>query len=146
MERIKSSDVLDATHEASQTFRGVVVGHFRRMGPNPWDDYQFVRTDSKASAAPSAETSAAQPPAEVRVLPRVPLQLEKRGCEFRMRSEGRVVRARWCPEPADLETLGTEAAPAQVRRYFLEHCLRALGAEGAVGATAVMVKKLNQPG
>lgn len=146
MERVKSADVLDATHEAKRPFRGVVLGYFRRMGPNTWDDYQFVRsiaTDATKALETAAEFDEPNESVTLQVLPRVPLQLEARGAEIRIRSSGRVVRVRWLAEPADVEAMGARARPREIRRYFVEQCLSSLTAETKLGAGVVIAKRLS---
>lgn len=145
MERVKSSDVLDPTHVAKRPFRGKVLGYFRRLGVNAWDDYQFVRATAsnatrQASASDESEDSGV--PQSISILSQVPLQLESHGAEVRVRSHGRVVRLCWLPDLSDAEILGADAEPKETRRHFVETCLLPLGAEAVLGATAVMVKKL----
>jgi hypothetical protein len=145
MERVKSNDVLDPTHVARRPFRGKVIGYFRRIGPNAWDDYQFIRSaasDATQVAAASDKSHGSDLPQSQEILPQVPLQLESHRAEVRVRSNGRVVRVRWLPDLKDEATLGADAEPGETRRYFIETCLLPLGAEAVLGATAVMVKKL----
>ncbi len=145
MERVKSSDVLDPTHVAKRPFRGRVLGYFRRLGVNTWDDYQFVRataSNAMQDAAASEESHGSDVPQSLSILLQVPLQLESHGAEVRVRSHGRVVRLCWLPDLSDEKTLGADAEPREIRRYFVETCLMPLGAEAVLGATAVIVKKL----
>lgn len=147
MERVKSADVLDPTHEAKRPFRAALVGYFERTGPNAWDDYCFIRSTVLAglsSAGESCNADGAKSTSNLTVLPGLPLQLESRGVEVRMRAAGRVVRVRWIAEPADVEAIGAGAEPRVVRRYFTEHCLVPLGSDTGLGAAAVMVRKLNR--
>lgn len=132
MERVKSADVLDPTHEARSAYRGEVLGYFDRMGPNAWDDYQFVNSGNSS------------PVETVDVLPGVPLQLEPRGAVVRMRSKGRVVRVRWVASESDHEALGSEPEPRAIRQHFVEHYLVPRGSESALGATAVIVNKIRE--
>ncbi|HMA96713.1 MAG TPA: hypothetical protein VKP30_28700 [Polyangiaceae bacterium] len=134
MELVKSADVLDPTHEASRPYRASIVGHFERIGPNAWDDYRFIKSQ------PTTE----MPPSSVDVLPGVPLQLEARGAEVRMRSNGRVIRVRWLPDAADLERLGRAPEPRAIREFFIRNYLAAHGSESGLGVSAVVVRKLNQ--
>lgn len=145
MERVKSSDVLDVTHVAKRRFRGTPIGYFRRVGPNSWDDYQFVRMSSTGVAgeatAPGVDVG---PRSELlEVLPTVPLQLEPNGIEVRMRSGGRVVRLRWTPDVSDLEAMGPEPEARVVRSYFLREYLAPRGDEALLGAGAVVAGKLS---
>jgi hypothetical protein len=146
MERVKSSDVLDVTHQSNRRFRGVIVGYFRPIGPNAWDDYQFIRSPAVDAVRLRALVTAASVTGELEqqeVLPNVPLQLESRAPEVRMRSGGRVVRVHWLAEPADVQALGAEAEPRDVRRYFVGHYLTPLGSEVALGEAALVARKLS---
>lgn len=134
MELVKSADVLDPTHEAIRAYRASVSGHFERIGPNAWDDYRFVKSSSEPGTKPSI----------VDVLPGVPLQLEARGPEVRMRAEGRVIRVRWLPGAADLDRLGPDPEPRVMRQFFIQNYLAARGSEAALGVSAVVARKLNQ--
>ena len=146
MERVKSADVLDPNHEASRPFRGRVVGHFERTGPNSWDDYRFVRGSIdcvQSTAGEGSEGDEVHAASSLSVLPGVPLQLESRGTEIRMRSQGRVVRVCWVAEPSDIAAMGADVRARSIRRYFIEHYLVPLEPTAGLGATAVMVRKLN---
>lgn len=146
MERIRSSDVLDATHTVTKCFRGTVLGYFRREGPNTWDDYRFVParvTRSGGEPALSRESQVDQTADEVLdVLPQVPVQLEARGIDVRVRSQGRVVRLRWLPGSDERSEFGADSGPRGMRQYFVEHYLSPLESEGGIGAAAVIVKKI----
>lgn len=137
MELVKSADVLDPTHEAKRAYRGEILGCFERTGANPWDDYRYVKVRASGD-------DAGMPSGVISVLPGVPLQLETRGPEVRMRSGGRVVRVRWLPELDDREVLGSDAEPRAVRQYFVEQYLVDRAAVAALGATAVIVNKIRQ--
>ncbi len=146
MERVKSSDVLDVSHEAKRTFRGTIVGHFRRVGPNAWDDYQFIRTTTAGSSDASESSCSPEGSSDLQqldILPTVPLQLEPHGPEIRIRSAGRVIRVRWLPAPDDLEAMGADAGPREIRQYFVEHCLTPLAEASGLGAAAVVARKLS---
>ncbi len=140
MERFKSSDVLDVTHEVTRSWRGTILGHFRRVGPHAWDDYQFVRNSAPEVSAEPVDDRDQQ---HIEVLPTVSVQLETQGPVVRLRSGGRVVRLRWLPVEADREAMGVDAAPPLVRRYFIEQFLRPLGSDSEIGAAAVMARKLS---
>lgn len=137
MELVRSADVLDPTHEAKRAYRAEILGYFERIGPNPWDDYRYVRVRAACDAS-------GMPSGVIDVLPGVPLQLETRGPDVRMRSGGRVVRVRWLAEPDDRKALGSGAEPRAVRQYFVEQYLVARAAVAAMGATAVIVNKIRQ--
>ncbi|HEY5958801.1 MAG TPA: hypothetical protein VIV60_19705 [Polyangiaceae bacterium] len=149
MQTVKSSDVLDVTHYTSRAFRAQVIGAFRRVGPNAWDDYRYVSENGP----------------ELDVYPDVGVQLEPQGAEIRSRSGGRVVRLRWKPEPAELSALRANPdvddtdvddtdvddtdtgdagdTPQARRRWFITHCLSERGPEALLGAGAVMAAKLS---
>jgi hypothetical protein len=151
MERVKSSDVLDATHEVRVGFRAIVLGYFRRTGPNSWDDYEFVLRVASPVTRPAGDQSSGELEF-ISVLPLVPVQLEARGVDVRLRSEGKVVRARFVPSEADVETitlsLGRAFEPKQdfraLRQHFLASCLRSVGGDSPKGISAVIVGKLNE--
>jgi hypothetical protein len=126
MERIKSSDVLDVTHHTVSTMRGRVVGYFRRLGPNSWDDYGFV----------------AEPGEDIELVPGVPVMLESRGAELRVRSKGHVVRVRFVPSEVDRPQLPEDASNVQLRRYLAEQVLGVVGEESTLGVSGVIAKKL----
>lgn len=134
LELVKSADVLDPTHEATRPYRASVIGYFERIGPNAWDDYRFFKSSTEPGTGPSI----------IDVLPGVPLQLEARGPEVRMRSEGRVIRVRWLPNAADHDRLGRDPEPRALRQFFIQNYLAAHGSEAGLGVSAVVAMKLNQ--
>jgi len=145
MELTKSSDVLDVTHVIRNRFRAEIIGYFRRMGPNPWDDYQFVRLSAPNGAADqtrAGEFHVGELPQTLELLPQVPLQLEAHGPVVRVRSCGSVVRARWIVAPVDAVALRQGAEPSEIRNYFVHTYLGMISPEAALGATAVIAKKL----
>jgi hypothetical protein len=117
---IDARDVLDANARTAVNFRARVVGHFRRTGPNSWDNYVFQPVEN-------GET--------VDVVAAVPIQVESEGAEFRMRRHGGVERLVW--HPADGETSGPD-----VRARFLAKCVRAFSEDQGIGAAAVIASKL----
>jgi hypothetical protein len=144
MERVKSSDVLDPTHEVAQVFRAKVLGTFRRVGPNSWDDYEFVKKSS-------GKTSGSETQDVIEVLPTVPVQFENRGAWVRLRTDGKVCRVEFLPQEDDLKRIGTQLGEPfepgvharAMRQYFEAAYLRRLGQGAAFGAAAVIVGKLN---
>src|SRR5512145_1865162 len=100
--RVDARDVLDADAITGRTFAGLVVGTYRRSGPNAWDDYELVEQDG----------------APVTVLQGTPIQLEAEGARFRMRRKGEVIVVAWVPEPGEI------AHGDDARRHFLESCVR----------------------
>ncbi len=126
--RVKSSDVLDTTHLVARPIPARVVGYFRRTGPNSWDDYVYVDEPGEA----------------LEVLPGVPVQLEARGPDVRLRRQGRVVRVHFEPDASSMAKLADDPSPRRIRRYFVETFLTAHTEDAGLGATAVVVKKLSE--
>ena len=125
--RIDSRDVMDANARTIHAFTATVLGHFRRVGANPWDDYEWVDDHPEAIA----------------VAPGIAVQLERVGVEVRLRRHGEVFRVRWEPDPEDAAALG-DAGPEQIRAHFIEHFLSLQGAPPGLGAAAVIVSKLSR--
>lgn len=126
-ERVDARDVLDVNARTRRSFRGRVVGHFERTGPDAWNDYEFVR---------EAE-------GEIDVLPGLEVQVEQSGALFRMRSSGRVIRVAWAPteeEQAEIDAAGAGAA----RKRMLATCVASHHDAPGLGAAAVIVKKLKE--
>lgn len=120
--RVKASDVLDANAVVRRAFRGRGVGYFRRIGPNRWDDYVFVRDDQ----------------GEIDVHPGVRVMLESQGAAVRLRARGRVLRVLW--EGA----LPNERKPTprQCRDAFVAHYLEAFDEAPGLGAAAFVARNL----
>jgi hypothetical protein len=125
-ERVDARDVLDANGKIKKAFLGEIVGHFRRTGPNSWDDYEFVR----------------EPGGNVEVLAGVRVQTEDDGVIFRMRHRGRVVRVAWIATDADCSEL--EGMTTKPRQYFLDHYVQSFRHETGLGATAAIARNLNR--
>jgi hypothetical protein len=123
-ERVDARDVLDANARIKRSFSALVVGYFRKAGPNAWDDYEFVR--------------AAEEPVEP--YPGTDIQLEAQGTQFRMRKGGRVVRVKWSPGEEEPEAVRDD--PAVRRRYFIETCLEQYDDAPGMGAGAMIARKL----
>lgn len=148
MERVKSSDVLDVSHEVLAPFRARVLGVFRRVGPNAWDDYEFIKQIATSDTGAVPADGASFPTLDV--LAMIPVQLEGRGVEVRLRSDGKVLRVRFLPGDADVQELSRRAMCAfeprlhgrLLRQYFLERYLRPVGEGSLKGASAVIVGKL----
>ncbi|MFO1128733.1 MAG: hypothetical protein U1E66_09950 [Rhodospirillales bacterium] len=120
IQHIDARDVLDANARTAVPFRARIVGHFRRTGPNSWDDYVF-------QAVENGET--------VDVFAGVAIQVESDRAEFRMRQHGEVERFVW--EPVEGEGCEPDA-----RSRFLAECCRAFSEDQGVGAAAVIASKL----
>ena len=123
-ERVDASDVLDANARIKRAFNARVVGYFRKAGPNPWDDYEFVRV--------AEEPIEPYPGAEV--------QLERHGTQFRLRKDGRVVRVKWEPSEDDPERVREDLAAR--RRYFVETYLEQYDDAPGMGAAAIIARKI----
>lgn len=126
-ERIDSRDVMDANAHTTRAFSATVLGHFRRTGANPWDDYEWV--DDR--------------PETIAVAPGIPVQLERDKAEVRLRRRGGVIRVRWEPEPETAAAL-RGAGPDQIRAHFIEHFLAVQAAPPGAGAAAVIAAKLSR--
>jgi len=122
--RIDARDVLDANAITRRAFRGRIVGHFARTGPNAWDDYAYVPEEGD----------------DVAVYPGIRVQLERLGADFRMRRAGRVFRVRWLPDADDRAQLGG-TAPSELRARFVARYLE-LPDKGVIGAAGVIASKL----
>ena len=122
--RVKANDVLDANAEITRAFRGEIIGYFRRVGPNRWDDYELVRDDLGT----------------IEILPGVRVQLSRRGPEFRIRARGKVLLVRWALDPGDDAAIGLEG-PA-LRRHFVERFCAEFHNAAGMGAGAMIARKL----
>jgi hypothetical protein len=122
--RVDARDVLDANGRTRRAFRGRIVGHYRRTGPNAWDDYEYVGRDE----------------GEIEVLPDLEVQTEAWGALFRLRSGGRVVRVEWLPDAAARREL---RGAAELRRYFLDRYIQPFEHARGLGAAAVIADKLD---
>ncbi len=123
--RVDARDVLDPNAKTLRSFRAQIVGHFRRIGPNSWDDYKLVREEGE----------------ELTVNPKLRVQLEAFGAELRMRKDGRVVRVRWLPTEAEQRAL-RKASPDELREHFCGEYLEVFAHAGGAGAAAVIAQKL----
>lgn len=124
--RVDARDVLDPDAKTARAFSGRVVGHYRPVGPNAWDDYEFVPEDGGV----------------IQVLPALKIQLERRGARFRMRKEGKVIRVEWEPTEGDRRELARDDIRER-RRLFLEEYIESFDeAQGQVVAT--IARKLDR--
>jgi hypothetical protein len=85
--RLDSRDVLDADATTSRAFPARVLGVYRRVGPNAWDDYLLVEVDG----------------GRIEVLPGTPVQVEDEGPVVRLRRKGEVTVVSWLPRPGDVD-------------------------------------------
>jgi hypothetical protein len=122
--RVDARDVLDPNARAKCAFRGWVVGFFRRVGPDKWDDYEYV----------------VEPGGDVDVLPGIAIQIERHGAEFRMRRRGQVVRVAWSPAEELDRALGKNQLARRAR--FLQDCVDGFAEGAGQGAGAAIVRKL----
>ena len=123
--RVDARDVLDANAKTRRAFRGRIIGHFRRTGPNAWDDYEYVSDDDGS---------------EIDVLPGLYVQMERVGADLRMRSHGRVIRVRWIPQDKDLRRTESNA-PSALRQWFVERFVETFE-DSSLGGAAVIARKL----
>ncbi len=122
-EIVDARDVLDANARSRRAFRARVVGYFRRTGPNRWDPYRFVAADGD----------------EIEVLPGLKVEVEPEGAVFRIRSEGKVLRAAWLPDDDGRIVSGSELRPR-----FLENCVGGFRNPSGRGAKAWIARKLKR--
>ena len=125
--RVDARDVLDANARTRRGFGGRIVGYYRRVGPNRWDDYEYVKDD--------------QGPIDVN--PGLRVQLEPRGVTFRMRSRGKVIVVQWVPDQA------ARAKPKgktrrQLRELFVAEYLSGYANRRGLGGAAVIARKLGR--
>jgi hypothetical protein len=125
--RVDSRDVLDPNGRTSSPFGGQILGHYRRTGPNAWDDYELIREEGGA----------------IRVLAGLKIQLEKRGPVFRMRTQGKVVRVKWQPTDGQLRDVDG-SSPKALRRAFLAAHVADFDEELGRGVAGVVASKLNK--
>lgn len=123
--RVDARDVLDPNAKTLRAFRAQVVGHFRRTGPNSWDDYKLVREEGEV----------------LTVNPKLRVQLESYGVELRMRKDGRVVRVRWLPSEEE-EPTSRKLSPDALREHFCSRYLEVFASARGQGAAAVIAQKL----
>jgi hypothetical protein len=74
--RVDSRDVLDLNGRTRRAFAGRVVGRYRRIGPNPWDDYELLPAEGES----------------LRVAAGIKIQVEGSGARFRLRRCGELER------------------------------------------------------
>ena len=127
IQRVKASNVLDANAVVKRAFRGRLVGYFRRVGPNRWDDYVFVRDDQ----------------GEIDVLPGIRVELEQQGAQIRMRSSGRVVKVAWMGSLSG-ESLPEGPSPRRRRDAFVAHYLEPFDEAPGLGAAAYVARNLTR--
>ncbi len=122
--RVDARDVLDPNAKTVRPFRAQIVGHFRRVGPNAWDDYKLVHRDEGAFV----------------VNPELHVQIESHGVDLRIRKDGRVVRVRWLPDASDASQI-ERATPDEKRAFFGERYLEIFESAKGAGAAAVIASK-----
>ncbi|MBW2732427.1 MAG: hypothetical protein JRH20_08520 [Deltaproteobacteria bacterium] len=124
---VDARDVLDPNAITVRGFSAQHIGYFTRTGPNSWDDYEYRAKEGE----------------DLEVMPRIRIQLERFGCELRMRREGRVIRVRWIPNEGDLARTRRLSKAAQ-RDFFSENYLDIYANSAGVGAAAVIASKLRE--
>jgi hypothetical protein len=124
--RIDSRDVLDPNGMTRNAFQGTLLGAYRRLGPNVWDDYELQ----------------ACPPELVEVLSGIMIQLEPEGTLLRLRRHGRVIVVTWSPTPEEDALIATRGGDA--RAVLLERHVREYASPPGLGPAAVIAKKLKE--
>jgi len=122
---IDARDVLDPNAKTRRSFKGHLVGRFKKTGPNSWDDYQVVAEDG----------------GPIDVFPSVKVHVEERGAKFRMRSRGEVLLVQWIPSDEEMAALGEDP---DLRQPFLETCVDSFGYKKGIGVTAYIAKTLRR--
>lgn len=122
--KVDARDVLDVNARTTRGFHGVIVGHFHRVGPDVWDDYEYVQAPGGA----------------IEVYPGLEVQLEPSGCLFRMRSVGRVLMVAWDPQA---QGGGPPEHADASRERFVADFLEVFDEKPGYGAAAVIAKKLS---
>jgi hypothetical protein len=125
--RVDSRDVLDPNGSTKRGFAGRVVGRYRRLGPNAWDDYELLPAEGES----------------LRVAAGVKIQVEESGARFRMRRRGEVLLVEWTPSAAERAALA--AAPRDLHAAFIEGCVEDYASPPPLGLAAVIAKKLKEP-
>lgn len=123
--RVDARDVLDPNGKTKKAFRAHRTGRFRRLGPNPWDDYIYERDEG----------------GPVEVLPGIKIQLEPAGTCLRVRSRGTVVVVEWAPTADELKEIDEGRDP---RVLFLERYIALFGEAAGMGAAAFIASKLRR--
>ncbi|MCW5699537.1 MAG: hypothetical protein KIT00_06830 [Rhodospirillales bacterium] len=121
--RVDARDVLDPNAKTRRPFGGRIVGEYRRVGPNPWDAYEYFAMDGGA----------------IDVLPGLNIQLEPVGAVFRMRRAGRVIVVEWSPAEDNTDKPPEGRGPRDV---FLERYVSPFRNGRGIGALATIVRKL----
>ena len=118
-----SRKVLVPNGKTKQSLPGRIVGHFQRVGPNPWDDYQFI----------------SEVGTRIDVLPGIKVQVEPSEPRFRMRKRGKVVMVEWEPADSDRKNMGeAEDLRAALLNDFVEYFDNKAG----IGVAAFIAKTL----
>jgi len=122
--RVDSRSVFQPNARTKRGFSGRIVGHYQRLGPNAWDDYDLVSKDGGPT----------------NVYPAIKFQLEAEGTRFRMRKNEKVVVVEWTPTPSEQAVIGEGEDP---RAAFLKLCIGTFKNKGGMGATAFIAKSLH---
>lgn len=119
---IEPSRVLAANAKTKASFKGRIVGYFKRMGPNSWDPFEYILEDG----------------GEIDVFPGVRVQVEAQETRFRMRVRGKVHMIAWAPSEADR----TELGGGDLHALFVERCIERFNNKGGIGVSAFIAKSL----
>jgi hypothetical protein len=120
---IEARRVFSANARTKRTFGATIVGHFRRRGPNPWDEYTYVAEDG----------------GPIDVFPGIKVQVEPRTRRFRMRARGKVVMAEWLPRQEEADAQADDAALAA---RFLDHYVDPFQSKAGIGVAAFIGRTL----
>ena len=122
-ELVCSRKVLVPNGKTKRSFPGHIVGHFQRVGPNPWDAYQFVSDVG----------------GPIDVMPGIKVQVDPLEPRFRMRKRGKVVVVEWEPTDADHANI-TERG--DLRTALLDDYVEHFEHKAGIGAAAFIAKTL----
>jgi hypothetical protein len=117
--------VLKPNARTKAQFAGHVIGHFRRTGPNAWDDYELVPHEGDP----------------IDVYPSVEVQVEPERSRFRMRARGQVLMVQWVPGDDDRRDIDSGA---DVHALFRERCVEEFRNQKGIGVAAFVARTLRR--
>ncbi len=123
--RVDTRNVFKANAIVRRSFTGRIVGRYRRLGPNPWDDYAYQAT----------------PGDTITVLPGLKVHLERAGATMRMRHRGQVVVVAFA---ADGEETGPAVPEGDRPGRSLQDYVRKFANKPGAGVGAAIATKLGR--
>ncbi len=122
---IDPRNVLDPNGKTKRSFSGLVVGHFRRTGPNSWDAYEFVAEEG----------------GPIDVFPGVRIHVESSDALFRMRAKGKVMMVQWSPSEQERAKLNEDQ---DMHSTFIEAYVERFKNKAGMGVAAAIAKSLRR--